>query len=136
MYDAIYSLAGVIVGGLLTFIITVYANKHSENKEKKKLSKEVLKTTIGHYEDFLERIRRDSYFDEREIETYFLDLHLIKRNSNTVNERVCLNEGIYDKITKIDSRIWNLYNENKLDKAFKELSEIIEDLYNEIKKYD
>lgn len=88
------------------------------------------------YEDFLERIRRDSYFDEREIETYFLDLHLIKRNSNTVNERVCLNEGTYDKITKIDSRIWKLYNENKLDKTYKELSEKIEDLYSEIKKYD
>ena len=108
MIEVIFSLLGVLLGGIISIFSTRWMENRRKKEENNKKKLEVLSKVILHYSIFEEKIRKISYFQEspREVVNFYYDNFSEMRLKNYVNELVFLPNEMREYVEKCDSKIW------------------------------
>ena len=107
MTEAILALAGVLLGGIISFASTYYWENKRWKEEKGKKALETLKSAMQQYITFWDKLRKETFFDQNldEIIKYYYGEFSEMRLSNKVNEVLFLNEEQKNYIREIDQEI-------------------------------
>lgn len=136
MCEAILSLIGVLIGGILTLLATWFSDRLRKKDERRKKELEVLNITMSHYFSLLDKLKNESYWNhhlEDFIDFYYNSFSKMRSN-NKSNEILFISLEKRKYIDKIDDNIykWIRYAEEKsvcnLPKLYQELTTDIEKL--------
>ena len=147
MCEAILSLIGVLIGGILTLLATWFSDRLRKKDERRKKELEVLNITMSHYFSLLDKLKNESYWNHHLGDTIaagdkpngdFIDFYYNSfskmRSNNKSNEILFISLEKRKYIDKIDDNIykWIRYAEEKsvcnLPKLYQELTTDIEKL--------
>ena len=136
MCEAILSLIGVLIGGILTLLATWFSDRLRKKDERRKKELEVLNITMSHYFSLLDKLKNESYWNhhlEDFIDFYYNSFSKMRSN-NKSNEILFISLEKRKYIDEIDDNIykWIRYVEEKrvcgLPKLYQELTTEIEKL--------
>lgn len=136
MSEAIFSLIGVVLGGLITFISTYFFEWKNKRYEKKQQEKELICNVIKQYEILSDKIYFNTYYqdDPQDIIKYITEEFMGARRDNRSKELLFVKRDLLNSIEKTDNFLFSFndpYDGNELLKMKNNIEECIKVL----KKY-
>lgn len=137
MREAIFSLVGVLLGGLITFTSTYFFEWKNRKYEEKKKEKELICNVIKQYEILWDKIYFNEYYkdDPQEIIQYISEEFMNIRRGNRDDELLFIKSDLLHSIEKADNSLFSfdqaydgkelLKIENSIKKCIKVLKEYI-----------
>ena len=105
MCEAILSLIGVLIGGILTLLATWFSDRLRKKDERRKKELEVLNITMSHYFSLLDKLKNESYWNhhlEDFIDFYYNSFS--KMRSNNKSNEIILIKSMITFINGFDMR--------------------------------
>lgn len=105
MSETIFSLIGVLIGGLITFISTYFFEWKNRKFEKKQKEKELICNVIKQYEILSNKIYFNTYYheDPNDIIQYISEEFMEMRYANRNKELLFIERDILNSIEKVDN---------------------------------
>ena len=133
MEEAIFSLIGVLLGGIITFLTTYFTDLKNRQYEKKQEEKILICNIIKQYEILKEKIWFNEYYNDNPmdiVEYISNEFHGI-RKSNREKELLYINSKLLQKIEKTDNHIFpfdNSYSSKEYQNIKVAITECIKEL--------
>lgn len=109
MSEAIFSLVGVLLGGLITFASTYFFEWKNRKYEEKKKEKELICNVIKQYEILRDKIYFNEYYqdDPQEIIQYISEEFMNIRRGNRDDELLFIKSDLLHSIEKADDSLFS-----------------------------
>lgn len=130
MREAIFSLVGVLLGGVITFVSTFFFEWKNRKYEEKRKEKELICNVIKQYEILSDKIYFNEYYqdDPQDIIKYISEEFMNIRRDNRNEELLFIKNDLIHNIEKADNSIFSFdqaYDGKELIKVKSDIKECI-----------